>query len=192
MDHEKFRNLSGGVQSLVLTIAIIVGGLWTLFTYDALRQAERARAEYEKLQKDLKERRAIVINMEPTQVSIPGDPARYIAARLRFENMGNQTEVIYWPPNPFNVSRIWIDDHGSFQLKQLRGVRVEAPVGSEAGLRLMPRVAVNRMFLARVDRPGLYYLELDVEASSEEQAEARKEGVLARVTWKEVAHIVVK
>jgi hypothetical protein len=183
MDHEKFRNVLGGLQSLVLSIAIVVGGLWTLYTYGP---------EYQKIQKELKERRAIVINMEPAQVSIPGDPGRYIAARVRFENVGNKTELIYWPAQPFSASRVWIDDRGSFQVEQLRGMRVEAPAGSETGLRLMPRIVVNRIFLARVDKPGLYYLELDVEASPEEHREAQDEGVLARVTWKEVAQIVDK
>lgn len=192
MDHEKFRNVLTGIQSLILSLAIVVGGLWTLFAFDALREADNSLADLELKVRELEERRVLIVTIEPAQLSIPGDPARYISASVRFENVGNHTKIIYWPTRPFNVSRLWIDEAGSLQSETLVGWRVHAGSLAESGLRLMPGVVVNREFLARVDKPGLYYLELEVEASSEEQEQAATEGVFGRVSWSDIAHIVVK
>lgn len=199
MDHQKFSNILGGIQSLVLSCAILVGGIWTLFTFDALKQAEIAEAdartkEAELLQKlkALEERRVLVVALEPEQIAIPGDPARYVVARVRFENVGNHTEQIFWSEDSLTVSRVSIDGSGPAQPARLRGLRLEAYPGEEAGLRLMPGVVVNRLFLARVPEPGLYYLEFNVQASLAEQALAAREGLFGSVSWREVGRIVVE
>jgi hypothetical protein len=49
MDHERFKNITGAIQSLVVSVAVLVGGGWTLFEYNSLRSAEKARLEVEDL-----------------------------------------------------------------------------------------------------------------------------------------------
>lgn len=49
MDSEKFKNIMGGVQSLVVSIAFVTGGIWTLVTFDILSQKERAEIELKEI-----------------------------------------------------------------------------------------------------------------------------------------------
>ena len=45
MNPEKFNNIASGIQSLLLALAVIIGGVWTLYTFSSLKQVEKAKAE---------------------------------------------------------------------------------------------------------------------------------------------------
>src|SRR5262245_18699866 len=52
-DHERFAHLASGFQSIVIAIAVVVGGVWTAWTFSTLKSAERARSELEKAKLEL-------------------------------------------------------------------------------------------------------------------------------------------
>jgi hypothetical protein len=53
MDADQFNKIAGGLQSIITVLAIVVGGIWVLFTFQYLRTAEKSRAELAEL--DLKQ-----------------------------------------------------------------------------------------------------------------------------------------
>ena len=49
MDHERFKALSAGIQSIVLSIAVLFGGGWSAYTFWRLQSVEEAKAKLESL-----------------------------------------------------------------------------------------------------------------------------------------------
>jgi hypothetical protein len=54
-DHERFKNILDGIQSLVLCVAIVTGGGWTLYTFISTQQTTRALLERDKMRKEAEE-----------------------------------------------------------------------------------------------------------------------------------------
>lgn len=46
-DHERFSKIAAGVQSIIISLAVAIGGLWTFYTFRSLRSVEKAKAELE-------------------------------------------------------------------------------------------------------------------------------------------------
>ena len=53
-DHEKFKNVLTGIQSLIIAVGIIVGGIWTAKIFEIKKEAETAKTKYEQAEIDLK------------------------------------------------------------------------------------------------------------------------------------------
>jgi hypothetical protein len=43
-DHEKFKNVAAGLQSVVTLLGICIGGVWILYTFWALGAGQKAKA----------------------------------------------------------------------------------------------------------------------------------------------------
>jgi len=44
-DHDRFATLAAGIQSIVIALAVIIGGGWTVYSFVTLRSAEKAELE---------------------------------------------------------------------------------------------------------------------------------------------------
>ncbi len=189
-DHERFKNILTGLQSIVLTMAILIGGIWTLVTFDALEEAEIAKAQSEKLARELAERRVLNIQMEASQIMLPDDPARYILATVRFENIGKDSEIFYWSENPVNVNKVSLNEESALSMARTPAVRIDLP--GTTGLRISAGEVVKKNFLARVREPGLYFVEFEMAASASEQESAALEGVAGAITWDATTHVIIE
>src|SRR5436305_1913900 len=63
-DHEKFKNVLSGVQSIVLSVAVLVGGIWTTVTFRLLHTTTKAEADLEELNRKLKQQAIVQINIQ--------------------------------------------------------------------------------------------------------------------------------
>ena len=189
-DHERFKNILSGLQSIVLTLAILTGGIWTLVTFNARQEVEIAKGTSELLARDLAERRILNIQMEASQITLPNDRARYILATVRFENVGKDSEIFNWSDTPVHVSRVSINEGDELITLRLPAMRINLP--ESAGLRILAGEVVKSDFLARVNEPGLYFVDFEMEASRSEQESASQEGVIGSVTWVATANVIVE
>lgn len=62
---ENFKNYADGIKSWVLTTGIIVGGIWAIVKFSALKEADIAKVEYHTKLKALEEVESIKIEMDP-------------------------------------------------------------------------------------------------------------------------------
>lgn len=85
MDHERFKDISAGIQSIVLSIAVVAGGIWTAYTFGVLRSVEEAKAKLESLTAPSL---SIIIDTE----RVKGGSANRIGliVRVKVENTGGQ------------------------------------------------------------------------------------------------------
>ena len=80
-DHERFNNIASGIQNIVLILAIIIGGLWTSFTFSTLKTKYKAQAEITELElknartkDELVEKGAVIyIKLEAKQETLSGN-----------------------------------------------------------------------------------------------------------------------
>ena len=110
-DHEKWRNILAGLQSLAVATAVIVGGAWSLYTFDVLGARDRAAAELERIQQDIDQQATVQVDIDAEQVALPAagvsdDPGRYIVARVSVKNTGNRDTVFDFSKRPLGVARV--------------------------------------------------------------------------------------
>lgn len=205
-DHEKFKNVLTGIQSLIIAVGIIVGGIWTARTFEIKKEAETAKKRYElaeidlrkaemelkKAEKELREKRIINITFNPSQLKTPEEKIRYIYALVEITNVGNHPETLDWQGPCFRARRIHFDDKGGMRIGPSSGDILTAAAGESAGCSVAPGEMIRLPCIARVEQPGLYHLKFTVNASQDEQKQASEEGLKSRAEWSGSAFILVQ
>src|SRR5262245_14315222 len=88
-----FQKIASGVQSVVVAIAVVIGGLWTYYTFNAQLQVQNAEATLEKLNRDLVQEPSPDIQIELDKPS-RRQGITYLLGRLRIKNTGTGSVVI--------------------------------------------------------------------------------------------------
>jgi hypothetical protein len=191
-DHERFKNIAAGMQSLALVLAIAIGGGWTIYTFRSLNQAQMAEAQLRAQLKALKEKRTVNITIKPSQIEVPNDETRYILAMVEITNVGNHPEILEFRGPPFTARRIYVDEQGRLRGDPPTGGVVALLSGEAAAIQVMPKELVRLPCVAKVTSPGLYYLTFSVVASEAEQRESLAEGTRGPVEWADASCVTVR
>src|SRR4051794_30702167 len=107
MDHEKFKDLTSGIQSIVLSLAVIVGGLWALYTFWGTKQLQKAQAEILGLQIASNRSKVELLQLERSRVAVlnlslhvltpleilPSNQARLVVD-VEIKNDGNEPMMV--------------------------------------------------------------------------------------------------
>jgi hypothetical protein len=175
-DPDRFQKVASGVQSSLLSIALVVGGGWTLYVFNSQLQVENARAQLAKLNRDLTEspRLELDISVQPLKFSKASDH-RYFECRLTVKNVGTKSTTLNFEDKAVRLYRVAIDDHGqsSWSLAQATNI----PVDDKAATRLSALVAQTgatnfASWAMEINEPGLYVLSISAKRSASEDAEA--------------------
>ncbi len=171
-DHERFKNILNGVQSLVLSVAVVVGGVWTLLVFDVLEQVERARAELDVLRKQAAQQPAMEVEIEAEEVYLEGGNRPYLSARVKIANVGTRNARLLYPPDrfPFAVIPVAFDAEG-----MQYGKRIGAGLASSKKPDVLSTGAVIRAgsaqifpFFVALPGPGVYLLAYGVQVGTED------------------------
>lgn len=191
-EHEKFKNIAAGFQSLVLAIAIVIGGGWTIFTFQRLRQSEMAEAKLRAELNELREKRVINIVIKASQTIVPHDTTRYIRAIVEITNVGNYSEVLEWQGPPFRVRRVLFGNQGTLKFGPPTGAVMAIACAEDAGNEVLPGEIVRLPCVARVRDPGLYYITFTVFVSEAAQSQTEREGGSEPVAWSSATLVTVE
>ena len=186
---ERFKDLASGVQSIAVTLAVIIGGIWTLYTFSALGTKAKAEAE-------LFQQAVLAIKVEARQEVLAGDQGLYIAAIATVENKGNRNTLVdFRKLKPFRVSPVVFDSDGRGTPDREATIEMNTDV---------PYITVRRgavhsfSMFARVPAPGLYVVVFDAPLSEEEirvhEASAHDSASAGEVTivWSGTTYVAVK
>jgi hypothetical protein len=180
-DHEQFKNVTAGVQSTVITVAILLGGIWSFYTFSALGSVERAKAELFK--------QAIVdVEIEAKQEWLANDSSLYIFANVKVMNRGNRNASYMFTGAKLTVTKSGFDQRGA----SLLGEKIaELPTIGNGVLRI--GATRTAPVVVKVPTPGLYYLSFDMpvtEADMQIYRQAGGEG--DKPVWSGQTYIIVK
>jgi hypothetical protein len=157
VDYERFNKIAGGVQSIVLSIAVVVGGGWALYQFHALQQVERARLDIEELRS-----KQPVLNIDLSASTLLSPPTRengglqpeasYLQVIMTIQNVGKSDTYLDLRNQPLKIFHIDLD-----------GARNEVEVDRQWNLLLCRAGSTFKSpFLARIKDSGLYYIRLEI------------------------------
>jgi len=170
-DHEKFNNIFSGIQSIVICLAFIVGGYWSLHKFDVL-QSEKFRKNVEVIEKE-SEKPVLHITIDAKQVTLPEDTSLYILAKIGMQNVGStssEVDACYFNDPPITISKINFDENKIMQKGWTNQLQFHPFKNLEPQLhRSVIKGSMEYFeFFFLVPEPGLYLLSFDLDSCSKE------------------------
>jgi hypothetical protein len=167
LDLEKAKSAAGIAQSAVISLAVIVGGIWTLITFNVMGEARKARQDYEKGEAELERMReglkkSVVpeVRMSVEQSTLAGDGSFYLAALVDVDNTGSAiAELDLGSEVPFEVNRVEYEDDGDPEFQAGRSAWYHSapnPNDLTKLVRIHPGGHKTLPFLVRLEKPGHY------------------------------------
>jgi hypothetical protein len=166
-DHGRFSALAAGFNSIILALAVLIGGAWTLYTFSSLHKKQLAELDFEQR----KVRPVVQITMDASiyEATIdnfadehtPPKPALFIKVKVGVANTGNRPTILNLE-NSLVVSRI-VSGTGTDAIQ--RGTRSFNVLGAEAKIRtilLAPGNKTEFLYLVDVKNSGIHTIEFHI------------------------------
>jgi hypothetical protein len=173
IDYENLKNLASVIQSLVVSIGLILGGIWTLLTFRIFALKDKAEAELQKIKQELSQSPVIQISMQAKQKDISQDSNRYIEVDVVVENKGNKAANIKLSDNtPLTIARVEVSSENKVSEQTKNDIPiyyVEENIQTLVKIKLRPGFSESYSFIARVDQPGIYLLTFKLPVPSEDK-----------------------
>ena len=189
-----FKDLADAIQSIVLTLAVVIGGLWTAYRFWSLQEIRKAKAELIGLQKTLTERGTLSISIEANSVKRLDGNGYYINVKASFTNVGNQTEVLKWSEGRVQAALVVGESEGEVIFGDWVETRLLGRLGPQVGATVAPSETIVFPFLIPVLQSGVYYIGLRVPGSPQEtEATKRYAGSEPEdvITWASESYLLV-
>ena len=197
-DHERFKNISSGVQSLVIACAVVIGGVWTAYVFDAQLSVENARAQLQKLQTELSRRPVLDFELSAKQISVTGeDDAPNVFVTITIRNSGNSDTRINWEPSPIFYGKIQSFNDPDYTIKSASTSKLYV-INESGGLNYIEgtgvRVGEKKQYQAlfRTEGPGVYLITFRVSAVPEHIVGKEKILDLKSVYWTPSTYVIIK
>lgn len=117
MDHERLRDVCAAIQSVVVSVAVVVGGIWTLVTFDLLEQRRKAQAELLDLTARLDRQAAFEMALDATPMRAGRHHLLSVSAHMK--NGGSKTvQLDFGSASPLLVYPVTIGEDGKVSLDE--------------------------------------------------------------------------
>jgi hypothetical protein len=182
LDYEDISHLASAVQSIAVAIAVVVGGVWTAFTFNRLRLTKKAESELAELQQKLSRTALLNINVIATSDRLESEDGYLISAQAIVENVGTRRTSLLFPDDqrPFHAVLIQTEENGDLKLGRRIHTGIPYGDGTESFSRrsiVGPGARVTLPFVFRTKQPGLYMVSFSAIPSVEVQEDLIQEGV---------------
>lgn len=189
-------------------IAIGAGGVWALFTFGALSQIARARAEIAKTDAERRKTEAelqalaekaltgavIEIDLIVTSPAVPNMAGTFLSVLAEVSNKGNRNAHIEYPEKPFAVYAVDRDAGGVLTPRLVAGSPVVSSINpAKRSLKLLVRAGGKERlpFFVALPGPGLYLVVVTLPLSKAEQEVAARYGFVSLGRWSAKRYVVV-
>lgn len=171
MDPQDFSARASGIQAVLLSVGIIIGGLWTLYRFRTLGESKRAKAELE--------------SMRSFELSLSGSAheshagARFILVTASIHNSGSHIEFIDWARTTVQCARLERFDGDKPILSEWRRLTRLAKLGADISA-VEPGENVKFAFALPLEEDGIFYVDFSGQRSVEVSNDYRKQFAAAR------------
>jgi hypothetical protein len=154
-DHEKFKNVAAGVQSLVLSVGLIVGGVWSAWV---LGGVARSQIELAKLRRDLEGTIALEISIDTRVLDATEGQSRDLVVEVSVKNPGTNYVYLDLREPALQVQRVrFHPESGLSAASDPIATHYYGPsIRPYQGLNLVAGASRVISFYLRVPSPGLY------------------------------------
>lgn len=148
---------------LLLSLAIVIGGGWTMYTFESTLTKENAKAQQEKIKRYLSKTSVINRSLVLKRIGLK-DKGYLIKASVFIENVGNNELVLDYSEHPITATLIEV---GPDQ-PALTNVSYSNSALNIDGSILIPNQKKKEVYLVKVGGPGLYLIEYAVKVNPKE------------------------
>jgi hypothetical protein len=164
----RIKDTLSAVQSAAVTVAIVVGGIWTLFTFWGLGSINRSRAEQAVIQRDLAQADVVNVVVSATQNSAPDVAGPFVSGEVIIKNDGSVRTTIPFDNRSLRIARRLED--GSYEI--VREAPLYAVGGPQTSWGLPPGSTARFSFFEPVPGPGVYLIQFVAETPNPNDGEA--------------------
>jgi len=188
--------IAATVQSIALTVAVIVGGVWTWYTFHANQQADTAIAQLQKLRHDIATEPRIEIDISTAPLKVPGSEHHYVLGSIQTKNVGSANTVLQLGREPIQIYQVTVGRKGEVWLPVRSPALKIAPTVSTPGLICEVGITKQVHFVAMIEEAGLYVVTFSAVRNASEIATAKKlvevfHGPNGRYEWRAQHYFVV-
>ncbi|HSE87285.1 MAG TPA: hypothetical protein VLJ79_13765, partial [Candidatus Binatia bacterium] len=174
----RFKDLASAAQSVAVVVAVVIGGIWTLYVFTSLAQREKAeldvkKALLEKAKQELQPRAILDIKLSISQPDWPKQPKPLVQVIITAKNNGNRLEVLHLPPAPVHVHALLIQPSGELSLRKLNLPQLESH-RFDSNFLSPTEVATVAPILIAMPSSGLYLFEVCVPLEQTKELESIK------------------
>jgi hypothetical protein len=191
MTFEEFKNLAAGIQSIVIALGFLTGGVWAIFRFRVFKETEKAKAELDKLKREIAERGVIDVKLNPSVIQ--NDANKYIKLDMVLENTGNRNEVLDWNLAQVKLARCDWKEDGKRHFCHWQDLLCEFSFGLAGDLVIRPNQVFRFGYISKPISNGVYYIEMNVPTSQETASEhifSAKAGIREMILWASNTYIV--
>lgn len=182
IDYQELANLASAIQSFVVAIGLIAGGIWTIITFKVFALRDKAEAELQRYEREiehydqkLEQSPVVEVSMQATKLTVPNDSHQYIVVDVTVANKGNKAANINLDKPPLTIARVEISNDNIPLICSESQIRiyyvdyVDTTVKSLIKLKLRPGLSEVYSFIGRVDQPGVYLLTFQLPVPSDDK-----------------------
>jgi len=185
---EQLKNKSEAIKNIVFAAAVVIGGVWTLYTFWSLQSSHRAAAELEELNSRIFRQPVLQIEFNIEQKSLINDASNYLSGYVYIKNIGKRNALLKFKDGnpPFSATEVTFDSSG----EPVLGKKYAQYPPKYAGYSIRVGDSEKIPFFLRVGNPGLYFVDFDVKVS-EQQIDGEGEPN-EPISWSSSKYIEVK
>ena len=199
VDHDRFQKISAGIQSWLVSIALVIGGGWTLYVFNSQFQAENARAQLAKLERELLEpaKLELEIIVQPLNPSTSSNH-HYFECQFSVKNVGSKNTVLTFDLDSVKLFRVGFDGQGQARWEAIQTPWIPSYLKQEqtriAELSAFASSTNHVSWVIDVQAPGVYAISVDVFRKPSEVAELIAAGAARDIpkNWSTERYFVVQ
>lgn len=198
-NHERFSHISSGIQNIILGIAIVIGGIWTAFTFSTLKTKYRSEAEITELElknarakEELAEKGAVIdIKLDAKQEILTDDKRYCIAVVAKITNTGIKNTLIdLSEESPLTAYLILFHEDGTSERMEV----VKQEDYSLSSTVVRSGNTIQLPLFVKVNTKGLYILEFRIRLDKNELSiDNTKRGTDSKnIYWQGSTYVLIK
>lgn len=165
MTISEFKDLASAIQSLLVGIALLIGGIWALYRFRSLREAARAEAELKSKERGLRDTVLLNVTLDTEVTSGESNPSRFVVLTAKVTNPGNEPEIIDWSASDLNVYPVVTGANGQARFGPKLAAALDLPGNRERiSSSIAPQEATSFTFALPVS-PGFYRAEISLSVT---------------------------
>ena len=173
-NYEKLKNVAAGIQSLVLSAAVVVGGAWSYYLFEVLSQRNRAQAELEDLRKI-----SLDLSIDASQTGKVSVGRRGLIIHVKAKNNGARYINLDLTQKPLIVSRVLAKKDGQLYAAETfspESYRVLANDWTDLTywLGVPPGATKEVSYYVEITEPGIYMVSFRSPVPKELEEEFRR------------------
>ncbi|KAB7661760.1 hypothetical protein [Plesiomonas shigelloides] len=193
-NHDKSNNFFSGIHYIVISIAVIVGGAWALYTFNALKMASNAELQLIKANEELKQIKEQIRGTDSSSISINITPLKEqlgMIINVTIKNNGKRPLSFDTSKGAVTVYKVIANgekvEQSQLYRPNLYTALRDTKVDPESKSKSLPRVHVligaekNLSYLIGLKEPGVYYITF--RSSADENFDGKDIKNNNRVEW---------